>query len=42
MDGNDLTVGANVNFSLSETIGFCTGLEFDFETLKYSAPGSNG
>ncbi len=40
--GNDLTVGANVNFSLSETIGFCTGLEFDFETLKYSAPGSKG
>ncbi len=40
--GNDLTVGANVNFSLSETIGFCTGLEFDFETMKYSAPGSNG
>lgn len=40
--GNDLTVGANVNFSLSETIGFCTGLEFDFETLKYTAPGANG
>lgn len=38
--GNDLTVGANVNFSFSETIGFCTGLEFDFETLKYSYPGS--
>ncbi len=40
--GNDLTVGANVNFSLSETIGFCTGLEFDFETLKYTAPGPKG
>jgi|APGre2960657404_1045060.scaffolds.fasta_scaffold99916_1 hypothetical protein len=40
--GNDLTVGANVNFSLSETIGFCTGLEFDFETLKYKAPGAKG
>jgi hypothetical protein len=40
--GNDLTVGANVNISLSETIGFCTGLEFDFETLKYSAPGEKG
>ena len=39
--GNDLTVGANVNFSFSETIGFCTGLEFDFETLKYTAPGVN-
>jgi hypothetical protein len=40
--GNDLTVGANVNFSLTETIGFCTGLEFDFETLKYKAPGQMG
>ncbi len=37
--GNDLTIGANVNFSLTETVGFCTGLEFDFETLKYK-PGS--
>lgn len=33
--GNDLTIGANVNFSFTETIGLTTGLEFDFETLKY-------
>ena len=39
--GYDLTVGANVNFSLSETIGFCTGLEFDFETLKYTDRSAN-
>jgi hypothetical protein len=35
--GSDLTVGTNVNFSFNETIGLCTGLEFDFETLKYKA-----
>jgi hypothetical protein len=40
--GNDLTVGANVNFSFTETIGLCTGLEFDFETLKYKASGHMG
>ena len=35
--GNDLTIGANVNFSLTETIGFNTGIEFDFGTLKYKS-----
>lgn len=35
--GNDLTIGANVNFALTETIGFNTGVEFDFETIKYKA-----
>ncbi|TNF45941.1 MAG: hypothetical protein EP305_12605 [Bacteroidetes bacterium] len=35
--GTDLTIGANATFSLTETIGFCTGLEFDFETLKYKS-----
>ena len=35
--GSDLTIGANVNFSFNETIGFNTGIEFDFETLKYKA-----
>ena len=33
--GTDLSIGMNVNFSFNESIGFCTGLEFDFETLKY-------
>ena len=35
--GSDLTIGANVNFSLTETIAFNTGAEFDFSTLKYKA-----
>lgn len=33
--GTDLTIGANINFSFNETIGFCTGVEFDFESLKF-------
>jgi hypothetical protein len=33
--GNDLTIGANLNFNFSETISFCTGAEFDFNTVKY-------
>lgn len=36
--GSDLTLGANLNFGLTETIGFTTGVEFDFETLKYKSP----
>lgn len=35
--GSDLTIGANVNFSFNNTIGFSTGLEFDFSTTKYKA-----
>lgn len=38
--GNDLTIGANVLFGFNETIGLATGVEFDFETLKYK-PGAN-
>jgi hypothetical protein len=37
--GNDLTIGSNVIFGLTETIGFCTGAEFDFSTVKYKATG---
>jgi len=40
--GTDLTVGANAVFNFSETIGLCTGLEFDFETLKYSTSDYEG
>lgn len=40
--GNDLTIGANIIFNLSETIGFCTGAEFDFETLKYKSSNFDG
>jgi hypothetical protein len=39
--GNDLTIGMNMNFSFNETIGLTTGLEFDFETLKYVTAGEN-
>lgn len=39
--GNDLTIGMNINFNLNETIGINTGVEFDFETLKYKASGAN-
>lgn len=35
--GNDLTIGANLNFAFNETIGLNAGIEFDFETLKYQA-----
>lgn len=40
--GNDLTIGANAVFNFSETIGLCTGLEFDFERLKYKATNYEG
>jgi len=40
--GSDLTIGANVIFNFSETIGLCTGAEFDFETLKYKATNYEG
>ena len=39
--GSDLTIGANVNFSFTETIGLCTGVEFDFETLKFKTGSDN-
>lgn len=39
--GSDLTIGANVNFSFTETIGLCTGVEFDFESLKFKTGGDN-
>lgn len=38
--GNDLTIGMNVNFNLNETVAINTGVEFDFETLKYKASGA--
>ena len=37
--GNDLTVGANLNFGINPSLAFCTGVEFDFNTLKFR-PGS--
>ena len=40
--GRDLTIGANVTYNFSETIGFNTGVEFDFETLNYKAANYEG
>ncbi len=39
--GTDLTIGANLIYSFNETIGFNTGVEFDFESLRYKAAASN-
>jgi hypothetical protein len=33
--GTDLSVGMNFNFNFTETIGFCTGLEFDFSNTRF-------
>lgn len=35
--GTDLTVGMNFNFNFTETIGLCTGAEFDFSNTFYDA-----
>lgn len=37
--GTDLTIGTNLSFSINETIGFVTGIEIDFETLKFATAG---
>jgi hypothetical protein len=34
--GSDITLGANVNIGLTETIAFTTGAEFDFERLRFN------
>jgi len=39
---SDLSIGMNVNFSLTESLVFCTGVEFDFESLKYQSKSNNG
>jgi hypothetical protein len=33
--GSDLTIGINANFQLKDAFVFNTGLEFDFETIRY-------
>lgn len=40
--GADLTIGANVNFTLKENIGFNTGVEFDFSSTKYKSTDIDG
>jgi hypothetical protein len=39
--GSNLGVGMALNYSFTPTIGFSTGLIFDFETLKYIASSSD-
>lgn len=39
--GGDFTIGANVQMGLTETIGFSTGFEFDFESIKYKTNPDN-
>lgn len=39
--GSDLTIGTNVNISLTETFAFNTGIEFDFNSLKYKPTSSS-
>lgn len=38
--GSDLTVGMNLNYNFSPTIGLSTGIEFDFESFKYKTDSS--
>ena len=38
--GSDLTVGMNFNFNFTETIGLCTGAEFDFSNTYFTADSS--
>ena len=40
--GGDFTIGATVNFTLRENIGFTTGVEFDFSSMKYKANSIDG
>lgn len=35
------SIGMNVNFSFTPNIGLCTGLEFDFESFKYSVAATS-
>ena len=40
--GGDFTIGATVNFTLRENIGFTTGVEFDFSSMKYKSSSIDG
>lgn len=39
--GSVFSIGATVNYGLTNTIGLSTGLEFDFESLKYKTGNEN-
>jgi hypothetical protein len=35
--GTDITIGMNVNLNFTETIGLCTGTEFDFSNTRFTS-----
>lgn len=39
--GTDLTIGMNLNYNFSSTIGISTGVEFDFSSFKYKVNTSD-
>jgi hypothetical protein len=39
--GLDLTIGMNANWAFNETLGFNTGVEFDFSTVNYKTSTNN-
>jgi hypothetical protein len=39
--GTDLTIGMNLNYNFTPTIGVNTGIEFDFQTFKYGVNPSD-
>ncbi len=39
--GTDLTIGMNLNYNFSPNIGFATGIEFDFESMKFKPNTAN-
>lgn len=38
--GGDFNIGSDLNFSINQNIAFTSGIEFDFSTTRYKAPGS--
>lgn len=39
--GTDLTIGMNLNYNFNPNLGFTTGLEFDFERMKFKPTSVN-
>ncbi len=39
--GRDFTIGMNLNWVLNETVGFNTGVEFDFSRVNYKTSAEN-
>lgn len=39
--GRDFTIGMNVNYAFNETVGFNSGIEFDFSRMNYKTSPDN-